>query len=194
MMTLGGGIIGDIATPAERGGLIGLIGVGTLVSAYGLWFEKSRNGLSVRLVPVLVRSSEGLWLRHLVGGTNWPLVRTTHAQTLPVLFRSIFWFLCTCSTVCGLGLFLFVPFDSYLNRVSRGFSRLLPETLRAIVGDGSIKAGWIYTHPISLIGRPRSAEISSERPAREPFKNPLVMFAYPEIFVILIFNGILNAV
>jgi hypothetical protein len=62
------------------------------------------------------------------------------------------------------------------------------------VGDGSIKAGWIYTQPIILIGRPRSAEISSKRPARKPVKNPLLMFAYPEIFVILIFNGILNAV
>jgi len=36
MMALGGGTIGDIATLAERGGFIGLIGVGTLVSACGL--------------------------------------------------------------------------------------------------------------------------------------------------------------
>jgi hypothetical protein len=62
------------------------------------------------------------------------------------------------------------------------------------VGDGSISAGRIYTQPISLIGRHRSAEISSERPARKPFKNPLLMFAYPEIFVVLIFNGTLYAV
>ena len=62
------------------------------------------------------------------------------------------------------------------------------------MGDGSILAGWIYTQPISLIGRHRSAEISSERPARKPLKNPLLMFAYPEIFVLLIFNGTLYAV
>jgi hypothetical protein len=30
------------------------------------------NGLSVRLVPVLVPSLEGLWLRDLVGGTIGP--------------------------------------------------------------------------------------------------------------------------
>jgi hypothetical protein len=62
------------------------------------------------------------------------------------------------------------------------------------VGDGSIPAGWIYTQPISLIGRHRSAGISSERPARKPFKNPLLMFTYPEIFVLLIFNGTIYAV
>jgi hypothetical protein len=96
--------------------------------------------------------------------------------------------------VCGLGLFLFVSLNPYPNYILSGFSRFLPETLRAIVGDGSIPAGWIYTQPISLIGRHRSARISSERPAPKPFKNPLLMFAYPEIFVLLIFNGTLYAV
>jgi hypothetical protein len=84
--------------------------------------------------------------------------------------------------------------NSYPNCVLSSFSRFLPETLRVIVGDGSISAGWIYTQPISLIGRHRSAGISSERPARKPFKNPLLMFAYPEIFVLLIFNGTIYAV
>ena len=96
--------------------------------------------------------------------------------------------------MCGFGLFLFVSLNKYPNSFLKGFSRFLPETLRAIVGDGSIPAGRIYTQPISLIGRHRSAEISSERPARKPFKNPLLMFAYPEIFVVLIFNGTLYAV
>ena len=95
--------------------------------------------------------------------------------------------------MCGLGLFLFVSLNSYPNCVLTGFSRFLPETLRAIVGDGSIPAGRIYTQPISLIGKHR-VEISSERPTRKPFKNPLLMFAYPEIFVVLIFNGTLYAV
>ncbi len=89
---------------------------------------------------------------------------------------------------------LFVYNNSYPNCVLSGFSRFLPETLRAIVGDGSIPAGRIYTQPISLIGRHRSAGISSERPEWKPFKNPLLMFAYPEIFVLLIFNGTLYAV
>ena len=44
MMASGAGIIGDIATPAERGGFFGLFGLGGLVSACGLRFEKSQTG------------------------------------------------------------------------------------------------------------------------------------------------------
>ena len=109
------------------------------------------------------------------------------------MFRSIFWFLCICSAVCSLGLFLFVPLDPCLNSILISFSRFLPETLRSIVGDGSISAGWIYTHPIS-INRHRNIEGSNELPPRKPFKNPLVMFTYPEVFVILFFNGTIYAV
>ena len=36
IMASGAGIIGDIATPAERGGFFGLFGLGALVSACGL--------------------------------------------------------------------------------------------------------------------------------------------------------------
>jgi hypothetical protein len=62
------------------------------------------------------------------------------------------------------------------------------------VGDGSISAGWIYTQPIPFIDRHRGIEESNERPPRKPFKNPLLMFTYPEVFVLLIFNGTLYAV
>jgi hypothetical protein len=44
MMTSGVGIVGDIATPAERGGFFGLYGLGALVSVCGLCFEKSQMG------------------------------------------------------------------------------------------------------------------------------------------------------
>ena len=95
--------------------------------------------------------------------------------------------------MCGFGLFLF-SLDSYPNRVLSGFSRFLPETLRAVVGNGSIPAGWIHTQPISLIGKHHSTEAFSKRAAQKPFENPVLVFAYPEIFVILIFNGMLYAV
>jgi hypothetical protein len=110
------------------------------------------------------------------------------------MFRSIFWFLCICSAVCSLGLFLFVPLDLCLDSVLISFSRFLPETLRSIVGDGSISAGWIYTHPISIVSRHRGVEGSNGLPPRKPFKNPLVMFTYPEVFVLLFFNGTIYAV
>jgi hypothetical protein len=35
---------------------------------------------------------------------------------------------------------------------------------------------------------------SNERPPRKPFTNPLLMFAYPEVFILLIFNGTYYAV
>ena len=70
MMASGAGIIGDIATPAERGGFFGLFGLGALVSgSCGLCSEKPKMRLSVRLVPVLDPLSEELWLKDLAGGT-----------------------------------------------------------------------------------------------------------------------------
>ena len=108
--------------------------------------------------------------------------------------RSIFWFLCISSAVCSLGLFLFVLLDPCLNYFLSGYSRFLPETLRAIVGDGSIPAGWIYTHPISIIDRHRNVEGPNELPPRKPFKNPLLIFTYPEVLVLLLFNSTIYAV
>ena len=43
-MVPGAGIIGDIATPAERGGFFGLFGLGALVSACDLCFFQSQTG------------------------------------------------------------------------------------------------------------------------------------------------------
>ena len=96
--------------------------------------------------------------------------------------------------MCALGLFMFVLFDPCPNCVLNGFSRFLPETLRAIVGDGSISAGWIYTHPISIINRHRRMEESNERPPRKAFRNPLLMFTYPDVLILLFFNGTIYAV
>jgi MFS family permease len=72
MRASGAGIVGDIAAPAERGGFFGLFGIGPLVSACGLLLREVSNGLSVRLLPVLVPSSEGFCLRGLAGGTIDP--------------------------------------------------------------------------------------------------------------------------
>ncbi|KAH9964193.1 MFS general substrate transporter [Russula dissimulans] len=92
-------------------------------------------------------------------------------------WRAIFWFLCICSAICSLGLFLF-----------------LPETLRAIVGNGSIPAEWIYMPSIPVIGRHRKMKESNERPPRKQFTNPLLMFTYPDVFVLLLLNGTCYAV
>ena len=96
--------------------------------------------------------------------------------------------------MCSLGLFLFVLLGPCPSYFLIGFSRFLPETLRAIVGDGSIPAGWIYTHPISIIDRHHNVEGSNELPPRKAFKNPLIMFTYPEVLVLLLFNSTIYAV
>ncbi|KAI0003808.1 MFS general substrate transporter [Russula compacta] len=111
----------------------------------------------------------------LVGPCLGPVIGGVLAQGLG--WRSIFWFLCIGSAICCLGLFLF-----------------LPETLRAIVGDGSIPAGWIYTAPIPVVGRHRSMKESNKRPPRRIFRNPLLMFTYPDVVILLVFNGIYYAV
>ena len=91
-------------------------------------------------------------------------------------------------------LFVRLFFHLCQDRILSGFSRIFPETLRALVGDGSIPAGWIYTQPIPIIGRHRKIEESNQLPPRKPFQNPLLMFTYPEITVLLLFNGTLYAV
>jgi hypothetical protein len=88
-----------------------------------------------------------------------------------------------------------VPLYPYLDHPLNSLRRILPETLRAIVGDGSIPAGWIYTAPIPVFRRLHSSTgESNERPPRKPFTNPLFMFAYPEVIVLLVFNGTYYAV
>jgi hypothetical protein len=77
----------------------------------------------------------------------------------------------------------------YRNWILSKFFRLLPETLRSIVGDGSIPGGRVYTPPISFIGRHRVMNKSGERPPRKAFTNPLFMFTFPDVFILLVFGG-----
>ncbi|KAH9965123.1 MFS general substrate transporter [Lactifluus volemus] len=106
----------------------------------------------------------------IIGPTIGPVIGGGLAQAFS--WRAIFWFLCIASATCALGLFL-----------------LLPETLRSIVGDGSIPGGRIYTPPISFIGRHRVMNKSGERPPRKAFTNPLFMFTFPDVFILLVFGG-----
>jgi multidrug resistance protein len=84
-VALGAGVIADIASPHERGGYLGIFGVGPLA-----------------------------------GPTLGPIVGGALAQSLG--WRSIFWFLSIFGGVFMVFLLLF-----------------LPETLRSIVGNGSIR-------------------------------------------------------
>jgi multidrug resistance protein len=85
-VALGAGVIADIATSAERGGYLGIFGVGPLA-----------------------------------GPSLGPIIGGALAQTLG--WRSIFWFLAIFGGIYSVFLVLF-----------------LPETLRSIAGNGSVRA------------------------------------------------------
>ncbi|KAI0068154.1 MFS general substrate transporter [Artomyces pyxidatus] len=139
-VALGAGVIGDIATPEERGGFLGVFGIAPLV-----------------------------------GPTIGPVIGGGLAQGLG--WRSIFWFLCISSGISAIGILL-----------------IMPETLRALVGDGSIVPSPIYRPFIPVVGRHLEKPPTDERPPPKPFINPLRMFTYPDVVCLLVFNGILYAV
>ncbi|KAF7357983.1 MFS domain-containing protein [Mycena venus] len=144
-IALGAGVIGDISSPAERGGFFGVYNIGPLVGP--------------AIGPVL----GGALADHL----GW---------------RSIFWFLCIASAACALTLIIF-----------------LPETLRSLVGNGSIPAPPISRPVLPLIGRSsnpnRLSNGASRAPRqRKPFKNPLRLLLNPDILILLVFNGLVCAV
>ncbi|EIM87227.1 MFS general substrate transporter [Stereum hirsutum FP-91666 SS1] len=98
-------------------------------------------------------------------------------------WRSIFWFLCILSAVCGVTLLLF-----------------LPETLRALVGDGSIPPPRLNKALIPFIGRTQRRALralnSNNPPSRahKPLSNPFVLLTYPDVLTLLVFTGIFYAV
>ncbi|KAI0068155.1 MFS general substrate transporter [Artomyces pyxidatus] len=139
-IALGAGVIGDIGTAAERGGFMGVFGIGPMV-----------------------------------GPSIGPVIGGGLSQSLG--WRSIFWFLCISSGICAVGVILFMP-----------------ETLRALVGDGSIVPSTLYRPVIPIVGKNHKAPISTERPPRRRFINPIRMFTYPDVDILLLFNAIIYAV
>ncbi|KII93292.1 hypothetical protein PLICRDRAFT_35485 [Plicaturopsis crispa FD-325 SS-3] len=139
-IALGAGVIGDIATRAERGGFFGLYNLGPMVGP--------------AIGPVIGGG--------LADGLGW---------------RSIFWFLCIASAFCLIAMVLF-----------------LPETLRCIVGDGSIVPSPLYRPLIPIVGRHRPKNATIEKPPMRPPSNPLRLLTYPDLVLLLIFNGIIYAV
>ncbi|KAI6136303.1 MFS general substrate transporter [Pisolithus sp. B1] len=129
-VALGAGVIGDIATRAERGSFFGLFSVGPLF-----------------------------------GPTFGPVIGGVLTQTLG--WRWIFWFLAIAAALCFIVLLAF-----------------LPETLRRLVGDGSVLPSRFHRPLVPLVGRGRQGN-TTERPPRVSFVNPLLL---------LLFNAVQNAV
>ena len=72
----------------------------------------------------------------------------------------------------------------------------MPETLRSYVGDGSIPPPRGYTPLIPIVGRKRRGGNvdHSTRPPHHGFHNPLKLFLYPDVTLLLFFNGVVYAV
>jgi hypothetical protein len=83
--------------------------------------------------------------------------------------------------------------DHAVTLSSLGDNRVLPETLRSMVGNGSIPPPRIYKTPINLIGG-RYAPGASELPASKRFVNPFGLFTYPDLDILLIFFGLIYSV
>lgn len=84
-------------------------------------------------------------------------------------------------------------FDAYSPNPPPSF---LPETLRSIVGDGSIRPPALYIALIPILGRNSRSTTSptaATKPPPKPFSNPLRLFLNPDIVVLLVFNGIVYA-
>ncbi|KAH7886869.1 major facilitator superfamily domain-containing protein [Phlebopus sp. FC_14] len=141
-VALGAGVIGDIATRAERGTFFGLFSLGPQVPKFGPTFG--------------------------------PVIGGALAQRLG--WRWIFWFLCIFSAAC-LAMMI----------------ALLPETLRTLVGDGSIIPSRFYRPLIPLVGHGRQGK-GATMPPRPPFSNPLRILTYLDVVNLLIFNGIIYAI
>ncbi|KAH8099264.1 MFS general substrate transporter [Cristinia sonorae] len=112
----------------------------------------------------------------MIGPAIGPVIGGGLSQGLG--WRAIFWFLSISSAACMVFMIL-----------------IFPETLRAVVGNGSIPPPRLSRAVLPFIGREHiqtSEEV--ERPPRRPFINPLRLFFYPEVTLLLIFNGVIYAV
>lgn len=138
-VALGAGVIGDIGTPAERGGFFGIFTMGPQV-----------------------------------GPALGPIIGGVLADKLG--WRSIFWFLCIMSAVCFALIVIF-----------------LPETLRRLVGDGSVIPSPFYRPLVPIVGKGR-VDRDAPKPPKPILNNPLRLFFYLDVLNLLLFNAILYAV
>ncbi|KAK6225712.1 hypothetical protein QIS74_01759 [Colletotrichum tabaci] len=94
-------------------------------------------------------------------------------------WRSIFWFLIIMAVCCLLFILLF-----------------LPETLRNLVGNGSVSLGGVYVPLLPVVGRSRRKNRPAARSKAgvRPSINPFVILVYPDVAITLTFTGIVYAV
>ncbi|KAL0575210.1 hypothetical protein V5O48_006749 [Marasmius crinis-equi] len=113
----------------------------------------------------------------LIGPAIGPIIGGALSGSLG--WRSIFWFLCISAGIAFIVIILF-----------------LPETLRAIVGDGSVTPPRYLSPVIPIIGRKHSRQHATDQTLaqKKRFRNPFVILRQPDVFVLLFFNGFVCAV
>lgn len=74
----------------------------------------------------------------------------------------------------------------------RPITRFFPETLRTLVGDGSIPPSKWNRALIPIIGR-NSVVADSETPPPKPIPNPFKLLTYPDLLIVLCNSGIIVA-
>ncbi|CAE6514752.1 unnamed protein product, partial [Rhizoctonia solani] len=187
MVALGAGVISDIATPAERGGFMGLFALGpTLGPCIGpIIGGLLSGGLGWRCVDSSASDAFARFVSHPLG-----LVSKVHVLVLDNCYRPHANFYGTVSE--------YILVDSVLGWLISHIIRTYPETLRAIVGDGSKPPQKWNRTPIPILGR-RVPRISadSDFPTRTvPRKgaNPLRIFrvfTQPDVLLVLVSTGII---
>ncbi|KZV71946.1 MFS general substrate transporter [Peniophora sp. CONT] len=112
-----------------------------------------------------------------VGPTLGPIIGGGLTQGLG--WRSIFWFLCIASSICAIIVALFMP-----------------ETLRNLVGNGSIRPSFWYRPLVPLMPRNRddSAQDASTIPPQRKLINPLRILVSPDVFILLFFMAVQYAI
>ncbi|KAG8993730.1 hypothetical protein FRB90_000612 [Tulasnella sp. 427] len=142
-IALSGGVVSDVATPAERGGYLGITTLGAMLG------------------PCLGPIIGGV----LAGQLGW---------------RWIFWFMCILTGACLIPMVLFFP-----------------ETLRLVVGDGSIAPPTWNRPLIPIIAPWRKAppQVDSEFTAtKRRSMNPLPLFRNLDVLLTLLSGGSAYAV
>ncbi|KAF7301066.1 MFS domain-containing protein [Mycena indigotica] len=132
----------------------------------------------------------------LMGPAVWPVIGGALSDKLG--WRAIFWFLCIAAGVCAMVLALYdITFRPNLNFKSEQTRRFLPETLMAVVGNGSVPGNRLLHTPIIGLGRrnPASHALAAHtQPGPRGYQNPLPLFLEPDIDLILFVTAVVYAV
>lgn len=144
-ISLGAGVIGDIASVEERGGFFGMFNLGPM------------------LAPCIGPALGGVLSERL----GW---------------RTIFWFLAIFSAACFVAILLF-----------------LPETMRGLVGNGSVGQPRFPRGPLAMVvGREKAVMGERDVPpvgdGKKSSVNPFRLLLYPDIALTLVYTGIVYAV